>query len=89
MCTEAVLPLLVVKQENNMSVQRIVGIVLVVVGVVLVIVGMNASESIVDQTSEVVRGRFTDSTMWYIIGGIATGLLGLGLAIFSPRKITQ
>lgn len=69
-----------------MGAQRVVGVVFIILGVILVIVGMNASESMVDQASEVFRGRFTDSTMWYLIGGIAVGLLGIGLTIFGGRK---
>ncbi len=54
-----------------MSQQRIIGIVLIVVGVVVLMFGLNAKDSLGDQVSEAVTGRFTDRTMWYIIGGIA------------------
>ncbi len=60
-----------------MSPQRIVGIVLIVVGVVLAVIGFNASDSVADQVHETFTGRFTDSTTWYILGGIGVGLLGL------------
>jgi hypothetical protein len=65
-----------------MSTQRIVGIVMVVIGVVLVIIGFNASDSAADQITETFTGRFTDKTMWYLIGGGALALLGAGLAFF-------
>ena len=68
-----------------MNPQRILGIVLLVVGVVLLIVGMNASDSVADQVSETFTGRFTRDTMWYIVGGIAAGLLGLLIVLFGGR----
>ena len=68
-----------------MNPQRMVGIVLLVVGVVLLIVGMNASDSMADQVSETFTGRFTEGTMWYIVGGIAAALLGLLLLLVGGR----
>lgn len=66
--------------------QRIVGIVLLVLGVVLFVIGMNSSNSMADQLSETFRGRFTQATTWYIVGGIALALLGLGLTVVGGRK---
>lgn len=68
-----------------MSTQRIVGIVLLVVGVVLFIVGMNASDSFADQLSNTFTGKWTDSTAWYVYGGLGVGLLGLLVTIFGRR----
>jgi uncharacterized membrane protein HdeD (DUF308 family) len=62
-----------------------VGIVLLVVGVILFIVGMNASHSAADRWSNFFTGHFTDSTVWYMVGGIASALLGLLLAFFGGR----
>lgn len=67
-----------------MSPQRIVGIVLLVAGVVALIFGMNASHSMADQVSNTFTGRFTQATTWYILGGIASAVLGLLLALFGP-----
>lgn len=64
---------------------RIIGVVLLVVGIVLFIIGLNASDSLADQVSDTFTGRFTKSTTWYIVGGIATGVLGLLLAAFGGR----
>ena len=60
-----------------MNPQRIFGVVVLVVGVVLLIMGMNASDSVADRVSETFTGRFTETTTWYIVGGIAAGVLGL------------
>ena len=68
-----------------MNLQRIIGLVLVVVGVILLIIGVNASHSMADQVSDTFTGRFTDSTTWYIVGGIALGVLGLLIAAFGGR----
>jgi len=68
-----------------MSPQRMIGIVVLVVGIVLLIVGLNASNSLADQVSETFTGRFTRGTTWYIIGGIAAGVLGLLAVAFGGR----
>ncbi len=69
-----------------MPVSRIVGIVLLIVGLVLVFFGFQATETIGEELHETVTGRFTDTTMWYLIGGGAMALLGLLLAIFAPKS---
>jgi hypothetical protein len=69
-----------------MSTQRIGGIVLLIVGVTLLVIGMNASHSVADRWSNFFTGHFTDSTVWYIVGGVAAGLLGLFMAAFSGRS---
>jgi hypothetical protein len=69
-----------------MSNQRIVGIVLLVVGVVLLVMGVNASHSVADRVSNTFTGRFTDTTTWYIVGGIAAGLLGLLMILLGSRS---
>jgi len=65
--------------------QRILGTVLLVVGIILLIIGMNASHSVSDQVSQTFTGRFTQPTMWYIVGGIASALLGVSLVLFGVR----
>jgi uncharacterized membrane protein YidH (DUF202 family) len=67
------------------SVQRLVGIVLLVIGGVLLVVGINASNSVTDQVTDAFTGRFTQSTMWYLIGGAVSALVGLLLVLFGVR----
>jgi uncharacterized membrane protein len=69
-----------------MTIQRLLGIVLLVVGLVLLIVGINASDSLADRTSEFFTGTYTDTTMWYIIGGIAMAVGGALLVMFGGRS---
>jgi hypothetical protein len=57
------------------------GIGLLILGVILLVMGMNSSHSMADQVSNTFSGRFTERTTWYIIGGIALGLLGLAMAL--------
>ena len=69
-----------------MIARRVAGIVLLVVGVILFIVGMNASDSVADRWSNFFTGHFTDATVWYIIGGVASAIVGLMMIIFGGRK---
>jgi amino acid transporter len=71
-----------------MSPQRILGIVLLIVGVILIVVGMNASHSFADQVSNTFTGKFTDSTAWYIYGGLAAAIGGACLAFVGGGKTT-
>jgi hypothetical protein len=68
-----------------MSPSRIIGLILLIVGVGLLVVGMNASHSISDQVSNTFTGRFTQATTWYIVGGIACGLVGIVVMIGGGR----
>lgn len=60
-----------------MNSQRIAGIAMLVVGVGLWITGMNAKDSVADRWTHFFTGHFTDSTAWYILGGIGLGVFGL------------
>jgi uncharacterized membrane protein len=71
-----------------MNAQRLAGLVLLVVGIILLFVGINASNSLADQVSELFRGRFTDRTMWYLIGGAVMSLVGLSLVLVGGRVRT-
>lgn len=64
---------------------RIVGTVLLVTGLALLIIGLSASTSIADRWSNFFTGHFTDATVWYIIGGVATAVFGTLLAVSDFR----
>lgn len=68
-----------------MTPQRIFGLALLIVGVALLVIGMNSSHSMADQVSNSFMGRFTEHTLWYIVGGIVTGLVGLTMLLFGLR----
>ena len=61
-----------------MPINRVLGVVLVVAGIVLLVMGLQATDSIGEKIHEGVTGRYTDSTTWYIVGGIAA-IVGGGL----------
>lgn len=59
-----------------MESSRILGLVLVVVGLVLLYFGYQASQSVSEQLYETFAGRFTQTTMLYLIGGLASLIAG-------------
>lgn len=71
-----------------MNPQRILGTLMLVGGVILLVVGMNASNSVADRWSNFFTGHFTDATVWYIVGGIASAVVGLMLVGFGGRSRT-
>ncbi len=58
---------------------------LLVVGGILLVLGFNSTESIHDEASRVVIGRYSDRTIWYVIGGSLCLVFGL-VGIFSSRR---
>lgn len=62
--------------------QRVGGLLLLVAGVVLFVIGMNASDSVADQWTKFFTGHFTDSTVWYLIGGVALAVVGILAIMF-------
>lgn len=65
---------------------RLLGIVLLLIGLVIFGFGVSSSQAITEQVVEGVSGRYTSTTMWYIVGGIALVIGGGALAFFSGRK---
>ena len=61
------------------------GLAILIGGIVLLVMGLNASESVAESVHESVTGRYTDTTTWYIVGGIAGIIVGGGLAMFGGR----
>ena len=61
---------------------RVLGIVLLVVGLALLVFGLNSTDTLANDVSEGLTGRFTDKTMWYLIGG---GALAVGGAVMALR----
>lgn len=62
---------------------KILGLVLLVVGLILLFFAYQSSQSLGDQVTEAVTGRFTDSTIWYLILGAASAVAGVGLLLFN------
>jgi len=66
--------------------ERAVGIALIIIGVVLLIWGVNASQSLGSEVSEAFTGSPSDKSMWFIVGGIASAVVGLFLSLRSPGR---
>lgn len=64
-----------------MGANKILGLVLLVVGLILLYFGWESSQSVGDQVTEAFTGRFTDSTMWFLIAGAAAAVGGILLAV--------
>lgn len=63
-----------------------IGIALLVVGIVLVGYGLNASDSASSGISRFFTGAPTNKTMWLLLGGIASAIVGAVLAIRPSGK---
>lgn len=59
-----------------MGSSKLIGIILLVVGLALLFFGYQSTQSVGDQISETFTGRFTDETMWFLIGGAAAVAAG-------------
>ena len=64
---------------------QIIGLLLVAIGLFLLVFGFNASQAPLDQVSETFTGRFRDSTMLYLLGGIVAIVAGGALAVLGRR----
>lgn len=65
---------------------RVLGIMLLVGGIALLVFGLNATDSVADSVKEGVTGRYTDKTMWYLIGGAVLAAGGAALALRGGGK---
>ena len=65
--------------------KAMVGIVVLVLGVVLLGFAYQSANAPWDQIFSTFTGRYTDQTMWYLIGGIVLALAGGLLLIFGRR----
>ena len=71
-----------------MSISRIIGLVVLAVGVTLLLFGYNASQSVGERIVEGFTGRFTNQTMWFLIGGIGAIVGGAALCFWGGRRPT-
>jgi uncharacterized protein DUF3185 len=65
---------------------KVIGLALLVAGIILLVWGINASESFSSDVSRTFTGKPTDKSMWMIIGGVVSGISGLGLLIFTGGR---
>jgi uncharacterized membrane protein YqhA len=68
-----------------MKKSKVLGFIVLALGIVLLIFALQATNAPADQITEALTGRYTDRTMWYLMGGIAASLGGLFLLIFGDK----
>ena len=56
--------------------KQLLGLILLVVGAILLFFGWQSTQSVGDQLTEAMTGRFTDETMWFLIGGAIALVVG-------------
>lgn len=64
-----------------MTQSTIIGLVALAIGALLLFFVWRATNAPVEQMSEALTGRFTDNTMWALIGGVVGVVLGLALLL--------
>ncbi|WP_111497183.1 MULTISPECIES: DUF3185 family protein [Marinobacter] len=65
-----------------MATTRIIGLIALVVGVLLLYFGWQSTQSVGEQISESLTGRFSDETMWYLVIGAAATVGGAFMLFF-------
>lgn len=68
-----------------MTHKNTIGLVVFAVGAALLFFAWRASNAPVDQVSEALTGRFTGTTMWYLVGGVI-GVVAGGALLFRSLK---
>ena len=63
-----------------MSLNRLIGVFLLIIGIVFFVIGVNATQSVTETIGEKFTGHYGDKTMLYLFVGalmlIAGGILG-------------
>lgn len=60
-----------------MTQNKLIGIVLLVVGAIALYFGLTATTAPMEEVSEALTGRYSDQTMFYLIGGAVAGVAGV------------
>ncbi len=66
---------------------KAIGLALLAAGVALIIFGINASNSVGSDFSRAFNGTPTDKTLWLLIGGIASAIVGAALTFLPTGRI--
>lgn len=65
---------------------KAIGIALLVVGVILIAYGLNASDSVSSGVSRAFTGAPTNKTLWFLLGGAASAIVGAVLTLRPSSK---
>jgi uncharacterized membrane protein YidH (DUF202 family) len=63
------------------------GLALLVIGIVLIVFGINASDSVSSDVSRTFTGTPTNKSLWLLIGGIASAIVGAVVTLLPARKV--
>ncbi len=69
-----------------MNVPQVLGFSAFAIGVLLLVFGLDATDTPLDQVYNSMTGRYTDTTMWYIVGGFAAIVLGSLVFLLRRQK---
>ncbi|MEX0739654.1 MAG: DUF3185 family protein [Pseudohongiella sp.] len=61
--------------------KQLLGLILLVVGAIMLYFGWQSTQSVGDQLTEAMTGRFTDETMLFLIGGVIALVAGAYFAL--------
>jgi uncharacterized membrane protein len=64
-----------------MNTSKMIGIGLLVLGAILLYFGFNATQSVGEEMSEAFTGKYSDETMFYLIGGGVAAVAGLFMVL--------
>jgi hypothetical protein len=64
-----------------MTQSTIIGLVALAIGALLLFFVWRATSAPVEQMTEALTGRFTNTTMWALIGGVVGVVLGIALLL--------
>ena len=62
-----------------MNLFRALGATIFAAGIVLLVFGIISTQKVGEEITSSVTGHYTDATLWYIIGGIALMIAGVGI----------
>jgi hypothetical protein len=65
---------------------RILGFVLLVAGLMFVAFGLDPAQSVVDSVADGASARYAGRTMWYLVGGCISALIGMVVAFNGGRR---
>jgi len=67
------------REGSPMTQSSILGLVAFAIGTTLLVFAWRASQAPVEQVTEALTGRYSNSTMWFLLGGLAGVVTGAGL----------
>lgn len=65
---------------------KIIGLVAIAMGLMILFFGLSSTDSFMEKVFERITGRFSEGTMYHIIGGVGAIVAGSALLFFSGRN---